>query len=47
MTNAEKAVKAIRARVEGVWDDPYLKAVGCLSASLEVSIMWILEFYGV
>lgn len=46
-TNAERACDAIAARINGVWDNPYLVAYGELSTDTINDILEILEFYGV
>ena len=45
MTNAQKAVDAIMARIYGRWDNPSLTAVGPMTDSLEMDIIEIAEFY--
>lgn len=47
MTNAEKAIFAIMARIHGVWDNEYLVAFGPLSDNVISDIIEIAEFYGV
>lgn len=41
--DAIRALKAIRARIEGVWDDPNLLSMGALTPDDEVDILFFVR----
>jgi hypothetical protein len=45
-SSSEYACLAIRARINGIWDDVYLVPVGPMSGDLVRDIQAILAFYG-
>lgn len=41
----ERACQAIKARVEGVWDDPALEEVGAMTTDTNADIDTIIDHY--
>jgi len=46
-TRERQTLEAIKARINGVWDNPSLVAVGPLTPDVELDIKHIIEYYEV